>query len=72
MGVRADVENIDGFSTHADREEILAWLRSFPRPPETTFIVHGEPDASRALRDAIEAELDWTAIVASLDERVSL
>jgi metallo-beta-lactamase family protein len=35
-----------------------------PRPPAATWIVHGEPVAAEALREAIERELGWTAHVA--------
>ncbi len=63
VGVRAEVASVPAFSVHADRHEIIAWLRSAPRPPETTFVVHGEPPAATALHDAIEQELRWTAAV---------
>ncbi len=47
--VRARVETIDSLSAHADRSEILAWLRTAPRPPKTVHLVHGEPRATEAL-----------------------
>ncbi|MGZ7079721.1 MAG: MBL fold metallo-hydrolase RNA specificity domain-containing protein, partial [Thermoanaerobaculia bacterium] len=34
------------------------------------YIVHGEPEASAALRDRIQRELGWTAVVPRPDERV--
>jgi metallo-beta-lactamase family protein len=34
--------------------------------------VHGEPSASAILRDRIEEELGWTAVVPAVDERVRL
>jgi len=37
----------------------MAWLRGFTRAPKQTFIVHGEPAASDALRQRIERELRW-------------
>ena len=61
--VRANVVDIPAFSVHADRDEILSWLRRAPRAPETVFVVHGEPAAATALHDAIEAQLGWTAAV---------
>ena len=70
VGVRADVVSVPAFSVHADRREIVAWLRRAPRPPETVFVVHGEPPAAAALHDAIEAELGWTAAVPRFLERV--
>lgn len=63
VGVRAEVASVPAFSVHADRGEILAWLRRAPRAPETVFVIHGEPPAATALHDAIETELGWTAAV---------
>ena len=57
--VRAEVHQLEGFSGHADRAELLAWLRAVRRPPQQTFVVHGEPDAADALRSAIRNELGW-------------
>ncbi len=70
--VKATVVQVDGFSAHADRLELLAWLRSAPEPPEVTYVAHGEPEASRALADAITRELGWLAVVPRLGERVAL
>ncbi len=63
IGVKAEVVSVPAFSVHADRREILAWLGRAPRPPETVFVVHGEPPAAAALHDAIENELGWIAAV---------
>jgi metallo-beta-lactamase family protein len=70
--VRAAVRLIEGFSAHADRTELLAWLRGFDPAPETTYVAHGEPAAATALARAIEQELGRLAIVPSLGERVAL
>jgi metallo-beta-lactamase family protein len=70
--VRATIMVSDAYSAHADREEILRWLGGFTRPPGITYIVHGEPDAAGALRDAITSRLRWRAAVAQDGERVTL
>ena len=72
IGVRAEVKTLDGFSAHADQTEILSWLRTFGREPQTVFVAHGEPSASEALAVAIRRELGFTAVVPRLFERVSL
>jgi metallo-beta-lactamase family protein len=41
--VKAEIHSIDGFSAHADADELLAWHRAVA--PERTFLVHGEQDA---------------------------
>ncbi len=38
--VRARIYTINGFSAHADRDELLGWQRAVS--PERTFLVHGE------------------------------
>ena len=57
--VRAEIRHLQGFSGHADRSELLAWLRHLKRPPRQTFVVHGEPDAADALRVTIQNDLGW-------------
>ncbi len=46
--LRAGVEVINGFSAHADRDEMLTWLNAMQRKPEHTFVVHGEAEVSEA------------------------
>ena len=43
VAVRADIYSINGFSAHADRDELLAWLAGAGRP-ERVVLVHGEYD----------------------------
>jgi Cft2 family RNA processing exonuclease len=62
----------DAYSAHADQAEILKWLGGFTRPPETTYIVHGEPDAASALQVRIAADLEWRAVVAQDGQRVDI
>jgi metallo-beta-lactamase family protein len=40
ISVRAAIHTINGFSAHADRDELLAWHRQTAAP--LTFLVHGE------------------------------
>lgn len=70
--VRAEVSQLEGFSGHADRAELLSWLKLMPVAPVQTFVVHGEPDAADSLRSALRNELGWAARVPALGESVSL
>lgn len=63
FAVRAEVQQMESASSHADANEMLAWLSHLAKPPRHTFITHGEPAASDALRQRIERELRWSAIV---------
>ncbi|MBI1734898.1 MAG: MBL fold metallo-hydrolase [Candidatus Rokubacteria bacterium] len=70
--VRAAIMTTDALSAHADRTDLLRWLRGFTRAPRATYAVHGEPDAAAALRDAIARELGWAAAVAADGGRVDV
>ncbi len=70
--VRAEVDNLQMFSAHADADEIMRWLGGFESPPRETFVVHGEPAASDALRHRIEEELGWSCHVAEHGEVAEL
>jgi metallo-beta-lactamase family protein len=61
--VQAQIRSIAGYSAHADRSGILAWLKTFPKPPRRTFIVHGEEHASQALASTIGKELGWNVTI---------
>jgi metallo-beta-lactamase family protein len=70
--VGARIETLDGLSAHADRAEILEWLRGFERPPDRTYVVHGEPAAADALAQALTGELGWRAEVARDAQKIEL
>lgn len=70
--VRADVAVLPELSVHADRRELLDWLRTHDGDPDGAFVVHGELDAARALRSRITDDLGWPAIVPHAGERVRL
>ena len=45
--VRAKIATLKGLSAHADRKELLAWLRNIP-DVKRVALHHGEVDAQRA------------------------
>jgi metallo-beta-lactamase family protein len=61
--LRARVEVINGFSAHADHSELVEWCGHLQRPPERTFIVHGEESASVALANSLENLLGFENVV---------
>lgn len=70
--VLAEVASIETISAHADSAEILAWLEGFQRKPVRTFVTHGEPVASDAMRRQIKERLDWDVVVPELGATVLL
>jgi len=61
--VRAQVENLQMLSAHADADEIMQWLAGTSRSPHGTFIIHGEAGAAGALAARIARERGWKVSV---------
>ena len=53
---RAEVETIGGYSAHADRSELRAWLRRLGGPVRRAFVVHGEAQALGAMATILREE----------------
>lgn len=70
--IRAEVVQLDELSAHADSNEIIEWMRTASPAPRMTYLTHGEPDASDALRARIKRELGWMARVPEYLEAVSV
>ncbi len=70
--VRARVAKLNQMSGHADRGEIVRWLKTLPAPPQRLFLVHGEPAPMDALKATIKNELGWDAATPQHLERVAL
>lgn len=61
--VNAEVQELPMLSAHADSDELMRWLSGFRERPRKVLIVHGEAEASEALRVRIGRELGWDASV---------
>ena len=59
MPLRANVDELNGYSAHGDRRELARWLgavrESSPRL-QAVALVHGEPDAQDALAAALRSD----------------
>ncbi len=53
MRLRAEVQKIDALSGHADREEMLTWMKPIASGLKKIFLVHGEPGQQDAFAAAI-------------------
>jgi metallo-beta-lactamase family protein len=68
---RARVESLDAFSAHADREELLAWVRGLRHKPRRAFVVHGEEEQALAFAGSLEAEGLGDVTVPALGQTVA-
>ncbi len=70
--VRARVVQIDGFSGHADKDDLLRWLRAYRQPPCGLFLTHGEEEAALSLAEQIEDECGWPVTVPNYQDTYEL
>jgi metallo-beta-lactamase family protein len=72
VAVKSEVSHLEGFSGHADADELMQWLRGFEAAPAQTFVVHGEPHAADTLRTRVQDELGWRVRVPGHLESVTV
>ncbi len=72
VSIKAKVEMIDGFSAHADYNEVLAWLMAFNKPPKKVFIVHGDEEASHSMAQKIRDTYGWKVVIPKFGESFDL
>jgi metallo-beta-lactamase family protein len=53
---KAEVETIGGYSAHADRDELRAWVRKLGGPIRRAFVVHGEAPSLDAMAGILREE----------------
>lgn len=69
--IRAQVDLLEGLSSHADYNELLDWLTHFRKPPKI-FLTHGEPEASKSLKQRIEERFGWEVHIPKYKEEIVL
>ena len=68
--VKADIVRINGFSAHADRNELLAWLKELEAPPRKVFVVHGEMESATSFGKYVHEQTGWDISVPEYNETV--
>ena len=66
--VRAQVYTLGGLSAHADQAALLSWLDAIRRPPQQTFVVHGEESTALAFATLLSEKRGWRATVPARGE----
>jgi metallo-beta-lactamase family protein len=49
------VHQLSGYSAHADCDDLVAWVAAMAEPPGRIKLVHGDPEAQKALAGKLEA-----------------
>ncbi|MEA5060745.1 MAG: MBL fold metallo-hydrolase [Clostridia bacterium] len=53
--VNANIVQIEGFSGHAGKDELLRWIQEIPQKPSRIFLVHGEKSVIETFASAIRS-----------------
>ena len=61
--VNAQIHNLEGFSGHADKDGLMAWLSGFQKVPKHVFLVHGEEESKKAFAYTVKEKLGYEPIV---------
>ncbi len=70
--VKAKVEQIGGFSAHADKSELLTWLTGLIKTPRHIFVTHGEAETALKFGDFLREETEWNVSVPEYMEEIVL
>ncbi len=70
--VRARIAQVNGFSAHADRDELFQWLSHLKSAPRQVFIVHGEPEAAHRFGRFLREKTGWPVSMPEYGTKVSL
>ncbi|MFH1902863.1 MAG: MBL fold metallo-hydrolase, partial [Candidatus Omnitrophota bacterium] len=70
--VRARIENVGGFSAHADQKELLRWVSGFEKPPEKIFVIHGEKETAVKFADTLRRNIKSDVVIPKYLQEVIL
>lgn len=61
--VNAEIYFLEGFSAHADKNDLLKWLSGFKEKPKKIFLVHGEEEAKKSFAKTAKSILGFDCTV---------
>jgi metallo-beta-lactamase family protein len=70
--VKANIVQVHGFSAHADRYELLTWLKGLQTPPRKVFVIHGETKSASGFADYLRQQTGWDVSVPAYQDEVVL
>ena len=60
--VRAEITQLGGASSHADKDGLIRWITSFDRKPERIYIVHGEDSTCDKFAEFLKEEYGYDTV----------
>ncbi len=69
---RAEVVSLEGFSAHADQQELVAWAARLEPAPRRIFLVHGEPGPAGVLAERLKQRIGADTRMPEMGEEFAL
>jgi metallo-beta-lactamase family protein len=69
--VNATIHTLGGFSAHAGQQQLIDWISAFHKPKPHTYLIHGEPEAKKALQHKLQAK-DIRAEIPALGQTIHI
>ncbi len=70
--IRAEIEELQGLSAHADKNMLLNWLGAIKSKPKKLYLVHGELDAQENMQKEIKQRFNLNAEIPKPGEIVEI
>jgi len=68
--VKARIAKINGFSAHADRDELIRWVAGIKQAPQKVFIVHSEKNVAAQFASLLREKLGSEIVVPKYKDEV--
>lgn len=77
VAIRARIEYVGGYSSHADQKGLMDWLSSMteadsPKKPKKVFVCHGEEDSSLGLAEKIKNDFGLAVEVPRIGDIIGI
>lgn len=72
VAVEAQIEQISGYSGHADQKGLLDWMSSIQELGGNVFVVHGEPESAEGFAELIKQKFNFKAVAPKMGETFDL
>lgn len=69
--VKAKVHTINGFSAHADQNDLIEWMQNFKRVNKI-FLIHGERDKQEIFQNEIKKRMKKKAHIVKYAEKIGI
>jgi metallo-beta-lactamase family protein len=70
--VQASIVQLNGFSAHADQNQLLRWLSGFKEAPRRLIVTHGEKEVAQRFADLAQKKTGWDILSPKYHDEIML